>query len=68
MDPVETYLRQLTTIRSTGAATDEPSYYGSLENLLNAVGKTLKPKVICVMNLKNQGAGFPDGGLFQIAR
>ena len=28
------------------------------------MGKTLKPKVRCVMNLKNLGAGMPDGGLF----
>jgi hypothetical protein len=28
------------------------------------VGKTLKPKVRCVMNLRNLRAGLPDGGLF----
>jgi hypothetical protein len=35
-----------------------------LAALLNEVGKTLKPKVRCIINLKNRGAGLPDGGLF----
>ncbi len=42
----------------------ETSYYPGLANLFNAVGQTLKPAVRCVMNLKEQGAGMPDGGLF----
>jgi hypothetical protein len=32
--------------------------------LLDGAGHTLKPKVRCVMQLKNLGAGNPDGGLF----
>jgi hypothetical protein len=64
MNPVETYLRELRDIRSTGAAVPETSYYGPLANLLNEIGKTLKPKVRCVINLANRGAGIPDGGLF----
>ncbi len=32
--------------------------------LLKGVGKTLKPKIRCVINLKNRGAGLSDGGLF----
>ncbi len=51
-------------IHSTGEAVDETSYYTPLANLLNEIGKTLKPKVHCVINLKNRGAGIPDGGLF----
>lgn len=31
---------------------------------MNDVGNILKPKVRCIINLKNQGAGLPDGGLF----
>jgi hypothetical protein len=31
---------------------------------LNAVGATLNPKVRVVINIKNRGAGLPDGGLF----
>jgi hypothetical protein len=64
MKPIEIYLRELRDIRSTGAAVKETSYYPALANLLNEVGGKLKPKVRCVINLKNQGAGMPDGGLF----
>jgi hypothetical protein len=63
-DPVSTYLQELRDIRSTGAAVKETSYYGTLANLLNEVGKSLKPKVRCIINLANQGNGLPDGGLF----
>jgi len=61
---LEQYLSQLGDIHATGAGVAETSYYPALANLFNAVGKTLKPPVRCVMNLKEQGAGMPDGGLF----
>ena len=61
---LEEYLGDLKAIRSTGAGVPETSYYPALASLFNAVGKTLKPKVRCVMGLKNLGAGMPDGGLF----
>ncbi len=64
MHPLQTYLSELHDIRSTGAAVKETSYYPPLANLFNAVGQTIKPRVRCVINLKNQGAGMPDGGLF----
>ncbi len=64
MNPLETYLQELRDIRSTGAAVKETSYYGALERLFNNLGKDLKPKIRCVMQLKNRGAGMPDGGLF----
>jgi hypothetical protein len=64
MNPLEIYLQNLYLIRSSGSAVKETSYYGTLENLLNEVGKTLKPKVRCVINPKNQGGGLPDGGLY----
>lgn len=64
MTPLETYLRELRDIRSSGAAVRETSYYGPLAALLNEIGKTLKPKVRCLITLKNRGAGLPDGGLF----
>jgi len=63
-DPVEIYLRDLRDIRSTGAAVKETSYYSPLANLFNEIGKTLKPKVRCIINLANRGAGLPDGGFF----
>jgi len=64
MNPLEKYVKELYDIRSTGAATQETAYYPALSNLLNEVGKTLRPKVRCIISLKNRGAGLPDGGLF----
>ena len=51
-------------IRATGAATNETSYYSALENLLNAVGRELRPWVIANGQIRNQGAGHPDFGLY----
>lgn len=64
MTPIETYLRNLFIIHSSGSAVKETSYYGTLENLLNEIGKTLTPRVRCIINIANRGAGLPDGGLF----
>lgn len=58
------YLDDLRAICATGAATDELSYYGPLRTLLNTIGESLTPGVVCVMNVRDQGAGLPDGGLF----
>lgn len=62
--PLEKYLHDLQEIRSSGASVKETSYYPALRNVLCEIGHKLKPKVICVMNLADQGAGLPDGGLF----
>lgn len=64
MNPLETYLQNLYVIHSSGSGVKETSYYGTLDNLLNEVGKTLKPKVRSIINIANKGAGLPDGGLF----
>ena len=64
MTPTEIYLRELRDIRSTGAGVNETTYYSALSNLLNEVGKRLKPRVRCIIHLANRGAGIPDGGLF----
>jgi hypothetical protein len=64
MNPLETYLKELSQIRSSGATVNETSYYGLLADLLDEIGKILKPKVKCSINLQNQGAGLPDGGFF----
>src|SRR6266516_4402928 len=64
MDPVEAYIRELLDINRSGQAVKETSYYGTLANLFNEIGKTLKPRVRCIINIKNRGAGIPDGGLF----
>ena len=62
--PVESYLVKLAEIRASGHATDETSYYPAIEALLSEIGKGLKPRVSPVLQLKNRGAGLPDGGLF----
>ena len=51
-------------MRASGGATGERSSYGPLANLLNAVGAVLKPKVFCVGELADQGAGHPDFGFY----
>lgn len=63
-DPVETYLSQLRDIHASGAGVAETSYYGPLAALLDEIGRKLKPRVTAVINLRNTGAGIPDGGLF----
>ena len=35
-----------------------------LVNLLHAVGLVLKPKVVCIVEIADQGAGHPDIGLY----
>ena len=61
---VEQYFSELRRLRASGGATGELSTYPALSNLLNAVGATLRPKVFCVVELANQGAGHPDIGLY----
>ena len=61
---VENYFADLRRIRASGGATAETSRYTPLENLLNAVGASLKPKVFGVGQLANLGAGHPDFGLY----
>ena len=64
MPAVETYFADLRRVRASGGATGELSSYGPLAGLLNAVGAALKPKVFCVGQLADQGAGHPDFGLY----
>ena len=61
---VETYFGDLRRLRASGGATGERSTYPPLTTLLNAVGTTLKPKVFCVSELADHGAGHPDLGLY----
>jgi len=63
VDALESYLVELSANRLAGAV-PETSGYGPLATLLNEVGRHLKPKVRCVINPANRGAGIPDGGLF----
>jgi hypothetical protein len=64
VDSVREYFSRMAEIRGTGGATKETSYYSALENLLNDFGKGLKPHVICNGQLRNDGAGNPDFGLY----
>ena len=61
---VETWFAELGRLRASGGATGERSSYGPLAKLLDAVGATLKPKVFCVVEPADQGAGHPDFGLY----
>ena len=61
---VQEYFADLRRVRASGGATQERSLYGPLGNLLTAVGVTLRPKVFCVQELADQGAGHPDFGLY----
>ncbi len=60
---LEAYFKSLRDIHQSGGGVKEQSYYGTLENLLNGIGKGLKPPVRCIIQLANVGAGHPDGGL-----
>ena len=61
---VETYFTDLARVHASGGATGERSIYGPLANLLDTVGTTLKPKVFCVGEPADQGAGHPDFALY----
>ena len=60
----EQYFSALRRVRTSGGATPERSGYVPLANLLNAVGDALRPKVFCVGEIADQGAGSPDFGLY----
>ena len=64
MRVVEDYLVDFRKIRASGGATGERSGYGPLANLLNEIGGGLKPKVFCVGELADQGAGHLGFGLY----
>ncbi len=61
---VEAYFTGLRQVRGSGGATGERSYYPALKNLLDEVGRTLSPKVFCVPEVADQGAGHPDFALY----
>lgn len=64
----ERYLTDMGDVRGSRSNVAETSFYPPLERLLSDIGKTLSPKVRCVINLANRGAGLPDGGLFSANR
>ena len=61
---VEAYFSDLALLRASGGATGERSSYLPLANLLRAVGESLRPKVHCILEPADQGAGHPDFALY----
>src|SRR5882724_6019324 len=61
---VDQYVTDLRAIRSTGSATAETSFYPPLSRLFNSSGERLRPAILFSTQLRNQGAGMPDGGFF----
>jgi hypothetical protein len=64
LTPLDAFLRDVNAVHQSGAGVRETSYYPALSNLLNDVGNVLRPAVRCLTQLRNIGAGMPDGGLF----
>ncbi|MCX7038236.1 MAG: hypothetical protein NT005_03750 [Spirochaetes bacterium] len=64
MHPLERFFAEVGDIHTSGAGVAETSFYPALANLVDAIGSELKPKVRCIINLANRGAGIPDGGFF----
>lgn len=64
MGALSDFLVEIRSTRATGANTPETSFCPAIKAMLDVVGGDLKPKVLCVMNLRDHGAGVPDGGLF----
>ena len=58
------YFDRLRLDRSWGTATAETSHYAALDTLFTNVGATLEPKVHCLQQPRDQGAGHPDIGLY----
>jgi hypothetical protein len=60
---IESFFTDLRDTYVSGVGVKETSYYPYLSNLLNVIGKKLKPKVRCVIHPRSIGAGLPDGAL-----
>ena len=54
---VERYLTDMQEVRGTRSNAPETSFYPAFEHLLTSLGKSLNPKVRCVINLANYNAG-----------
>lgn len=63
-NPALDFFQTVSLILSSGAGVPETSFYPALAQLLASVGNTLKPKVACIINPANRGAGIPDGGFY----
>jgi len=63
-DIVQAFFERVRTTRALGAGTPETSYYEAVKSLFDAIGATLTPRVYCLSQLANTGAGSPDFGLY----
>lgn len=63
---LERLLKAVHEVHSVGAALPETSYYPDIKRLLEDVGALLSPTVRPVIQIRNQGSGIPDGGLFVV--
>ena len=64
--PLARFLEAIHAVHATGAGVPETSYYPTIARLLEDVGGLLRPKVRPVINIRDQGSGIPDGGLFVV--
>jgi hypothetical protein len=62
-NPIQSFFTDIRDTHVSGVGVKETSYYPYLANLLNALGKKLKPRVRCIIHPHNIGAGLPDGAL-----
>ncbi len=62
-NPIETFFRDIRDTHLSGIGVKETSYYPYLANLFDSMGKTLKPRVRCIIHPHSIGAGLPDGAL-----
>jgi hypothetical protein len=60
---IESFFADLRDTHVSGVGVKETSYYPYLSNLLNVIGKKVKPRVRCIVHPRSIGAGLPDGAL-----
>jgi hypothetical protein len=53
------FLSSVYSVYQSAGGTKETSYYTALNNLLDGIGHTLKPKVSCVMQLQESWSRKP---------
>ena len=63
LEHIEAFFTDLRDTHLSGVGVKETSYYPYLSNLLNTIGKRLKPRVRCIVHPHSIGAGLPDGAL-----
>jgi hypothetical protein len=62
-NPIETFFTDLRDTHLSGVGVKETSYYPYVANLLDSMGKTVKPRVRCIVHPHSVGAGLPDEAL-----